>query len=90
MKVLPLVVSRRPVEDATNDLSYLILESKQGVPINYPDLAVRIHAGTPEKFLHHVVEVIKDGQGYPKLFNDEEIVPMYLAKGVPYKRLWTM
>mgnify|MGYP005754694523 CR=1 FL=1 len=73
-------------EDATNDLSYLILESKQGVPINYPDLAVRIHAGTPDKFLHKVVEVIKDGQGYPKLFNDEEIVPMYLAKGVPYEK----
>ncbi len=74
----------RTGEDATNDLSYLILESKQGVPINYPDLAVRIHARTPEKFLHKVTEVIKDGQGYPKLFNDEEIIPMYLAKGVPY------
>ncbi len=71
--------------DATNDLSYLILESKQGMPITYPDLAVRIHAQTPEKFLHKVAEVIKDGQGYPKLLNDEEIVPMYLAKGVPYE-----
>ena len=70
--------------DATNDLSYLILESKQGMPINYPDLAVRIHSQTPERFLHKVAEVIKEGQGYPKLFNDEEIVPMYLAKGVPY------
>lgn len=72
--------------DATNDLSYLILDSKQGLPINYPDLAVRLHAQTPEKFLHRVTEVIKDGQGYPKLFNDEEIVPMYLAKGVPYEK----
>lgn len=72
--------------DATNDLSYLILESKQGMPINYPDLAVRVHSQTPEKFLHKVAEVIKDGQGYPKVFNDEEIVPMYLAKGVPYEK----
>ena len=33
------------------------------MPITYPDLAVRIHAQTPEKFLHKVAEVIKDGQG---------------------------
>lgn len=72
----------RDGRDAVNDLSYLILESKKGLPINYPDLAVRIHAQTPEKFLKAVVEVIKDGQGYPKLLNDEEIVPMYLAKGI--------
>ena len=74
----------RDGEDATNDLSYLLLESKKGLPINYPDLAVRIHNKTPDKFLRAVAEVIKDGQGYPKLFNDEELVPLYLAKGVPY------
>lgn len=75
----------RDGRDATNDLSYVILESKKGIPINYPDLAVRIHGKTPEKFLKAVAEVIKDGQGYPKLFNDEELVPLYLAKGVKYE-----
>lgn len=68
-------------EDATNDLSYLILESKRGLPIPYPDLAARVHTGTPERFLKKCAEVIKEGQGFPKLLNDEEIVPLYLAKG---------
>ncbi len=72
----------REGEDATNELSYVILDSKKGIPINYPDLAVRIHNRTPDKFLKAVTEIIKDGQGYPKLFNDEEIIPLYLGKGI--------
>ena len=47
--------------DATNELSYLILESKQGFPTTYPDLAVRVHSGSPEKFLRACAEVIKEG-----------------------------
>jgi pyruvate formate-lyase/glycerol dehydratase family glycyl radical enzyme len=67
--------------DATNDLSYLMLESKREFPLNYPDLAARIHAQTPEPFLHAVAETIKEGTGFPKLFFDEEIIPLFLAKG---------
>ena len=71
-------------DDATNELSYIILESKHGFPTPYPDLAARVHSGSPEKFLRACAEVIKEGQGFPKLFNDEEIVPLYLAKGATY------
>ncbi len=71
----------RDGHDATNDLSYLILKSKQEFPLPYPDLSVRIHSGTPDKFLLKTCECIKEGTGFPKLFNDEEIVPLYLSKG---------
>ncbi len=67
--------------DATNELSYLMLESKREFPLNYPDLAARIHAQTPEPFLHAIAETIKEGTGFPKLFFDEEIIPLFLAKG---------
>jgi len=67
--------------DATNELSYLTLESKREFPLNYPDLAARIHAQTPEPFLHAIAETIKEGTGFPKLFFDEEIIPLFLAKG---------
>ena len=70
--------------DATNELSYLILESKRACPLHYPELAVRLHKGTPDRFLHAVCESIKDGQGYPKIFNDEEVIPLRLAKGVDF------
>ena len=49
-------------QDATNELSYAILESVRPLQITSPDLCVRIHANTPEKFLHAVVETIKDGK----------------------------
>ena len=71
--------------DATNELSYLILESMRALPITSPDPCVRIHAGTPDGFLRHVVECIKDGKGYPKLLNDELVIPFYLANGAPMK-----
>ena len=72
-------------QDATNELSYAILESVRPLQITSPDLCVRIHANTPEKFLHAVVETIKDGKGYPKLLNDEMVIPFYLANGITRK-----
>ncbi|MCK1443681.1 glycyl radical protein [Bradyrhizobium sp. 48] len=72
-------------QDATTDLSYAILESVRPLQITAPDVCVRIHANTPEKFLHAVVDAIKDGKGYPKLLNDEMVIPFYLANGASRK-----
>lgn len=71
--------------DATNELSHLILESMRPLQLTSPDLCVRIHAGTPDAFLHHVVDCIKDGKGYPKLLNDETVIPFYLSNGATMK-----
>ncbi len=71
--------------DATNELSYLILESTRALPITCPEPCIRVHANTPDRFLHHVAEVIKDGKGFPKLLNDEMVVPFYLANGATLK-----
>ena len=46
---------------------------------SYPELSARIHANTPERFLHAVVEANKDGKGSPKIINDEYVVPFYLG-----------
>lgn len=67
--------------DATNDLSHLVLQSKKEFPLDYPDLAVRIHSRTPNHFLKEVCELIKEGTGFPKLLNDEATIPFLLAKG---------
>lgn len=68
--------------DATNELSYLILESTRPLRCSYPELAARIHANTPDKFLHAVADVNKDGKGSPKLINDEFQIPFFLSHGV--------
>lgn len=72
---------KRDGTDATNELSYLILRSKREFPLDYPYLGVRVHKGTPEPFLMKICELIKEGTGFPKLLNDEEIIPLLLAKG---------
>lgn len=73
----------RDGQDATNELSYLILRSRRECPLQQPDLAARIHSRSPEAFLWAVAETVKVGQGFPKLYNDEEIIPLHLAKGAP-------
>jgi formate C-acetyltransferase len=70
--------------DATNDLTYLFLKSKREFPLHYPDLAARIHTLSPARFLWEVAETIKDGSGFPKLINDEEIIPLYVSKGATF------
>jgi pyruvate formate-lyase/glycerol dehydratase family glycyl radical enzyme len=67
--------------DATNELSYLVLASKKEFPLDYPDLAARIHSRTPNHFLNKICDVIKEGTGFPKLLNDEAVIPFLLAKG---------
>ena len=67
--------------DAVNDLTYLLLKSKRDFPLNYPDLAARIHTLSPKRYLYEVAETIKEGSGFPKLINDDEVIPLLLAKG---------
>ena len=68
-------------QDATNELTYLLLKSKREFPLNYPDLAARVHTRSPRRYLFEVAETIKEGSGFPKLINDEEVVPLLLSKG---------
>lgn len=72
-------------QDATNDLTYLILESTRALQITCPEPCIRIHANSPNRLVHYVAEVIKDGKGFPKLLNDEMVVPFYLANGASLK-----
>jgi formate C-acetyltransferase len=75
----------RDGRDATNELTYVLLESTRPLRTSYPEMGARIHANTPDRFLHAVVEVIKDGKGSPKLLNDEFLIPWFLSNGVPMK-----
>ncbi|SHG25662.1 formate C-acetyltransferase [Desulfacinum infernum DSM 9756] len=74
--------------DATNDLTYLLLRSKREFPLHYPDLAARIHARSPKRYLWEVAETIKEGSGFPKLINDEEVIPLHLSKGATFEEIY--
>lgn len=72
----------RDGRDASNELTYLVLRSKREFPLHYPDLSVRVHSETPNELLYAVAQVVKDGTGFPKLLNDEEIIPHLLCDRV--------
>ena len=74
--------------DATNELTYLFLRSKREFPHHYPDLAARIHSRSPDRYLYEVAETIKEGSGFPKLINDEEIIPLHLSKGAEFEEIY--
>jgi formate C-acetyltransferase len=60
-------------KDATNDLSYLLLDVIDDMtPMLEPKPNVRIHKDTPDKFLERVVEMISGSQGAPFLLNFDE------------------
>ena len=66
--------------DATNDLSYLLLDVSSNMLLHEPTVSARIHKRTPDRFLMKCCEAIKaHGGGHPALFNDEVIIPSQLA-----------
>ncbi|GHV13315.1 glycyl radical enzyme [Clostridia bacterium] len=74
--------------DATNELTYILLKSKREFPLNYPDLAARIHTGSPKRYVYDVAETIKTGEGFPKLLNDEDVIPLLLSKGANFEEAY--
>lgn len=74
--------------DAVNDLTYIFLKSKREFPLNYPDLAARIHTRSSKRYLYEVAETIRDGSGFPKLINDEEVIPLLLSKGANFEEAY--
>jgi choline trimethylamine-lyase len=69
-------------EDATNDVSYLMLQASMDVRLNQPSLAVRLHRNCPEEFLLKVCELSRLGTGFPAIHNDEVGIKALLRKGV--------
>lgn len=72
----------REGRDATNDLTYLLMDAVRHVKIYQPSLATRIHTKSPEKYLRKIVDVVRAGMGFPACHFDDTHIKMMLAKGV--------
>jgi formate C-acetyltransferase len=73
----------RQGRDATNELSYLMLEADRDVRLVQPDIAVRIHRQSPEDFLREATVNVKSGINKIKVFNDEVITESMLDLDMP-------
>lgn len=67
--------------DATNELSYMSIESSIRLKMIHPSLKVRINGRTPPSFIKKACELSIIGTGSPLFCNDEIIIPSLLKVG---------
>ncbi len=67
--------------DGVNEVSYIMLEIIEELHILQPGNSVHIASCTPDKFLHAAIKVIRQGHGYPSVFNPDIYIQEMLRSG---------
>jgi len=67
--------------DATNELSYMFIESMMHLRLPEPDFSVLVHGKTPDDFLIKGCQLAALGSGQPMFQNSDFIVNGLLARG---------
>ncbi len=67
--------------DGTSEVSYIMLEVVEELHILQPGSSVHISGKTPDRFLHAATRVIRQGHGYPSVFNPDVYVMELLRQG---------
>jgi pyruvate formate-lyase/glycerol dehydratase family glycyl radical enzyme len=76
-------------EDASNELTALILDVIEEMNLLEPKPNVRLHARTPDWLLQRVVDMVANAQGSPFLLNfDENSIAGLRWEGLPEEKLW--
>ena len=68
--------------DATNELSYLILDSADEVRTPHFTITIRVNEKTPQKLLHRGMEIVKTGLGMPAFVSDKSYIKGLMDQGV--------
>ncbi len=71
----------RDGKSATNELSYIILEIQEELHELQPGLSIHIAENTPDEFLLEGIRVIRQGHGYPSIFNPDTYVQELVREG---------
>jgi formate C-acetyltransferase len=71
----------REGKSATNELSYLILEIQEELHELQPGLSIHIAENTPDEFLLEGIKVIRQGYGYPSIFNPDTYIKELVREG---------
>ncbi|MDT8391241.1 MAG: glycyl radical protein [Lentisphaeria bacterium] len=67
--------------DGTSDVSYILLEVIEDLHLLQPGNSVHISAKTPDTFLHAACRLIRQGHGYPSVFNPDVYVMELIRQG---------
>ena len=63
--------------DATNELSYLLLEAAQDTHLPHHTVTVRVHKNTPMRLMVKALECVRSGIGMPAFVGDESYINFF-------------
>jgi len=69
--------------DATNAVTYMMLQSAGRLVLHDPPQSLRIHKQTPPELWDAAIETTKIAGGLPTFENDDAIIPALTARGLP-------
>ena len=70
-------------KDATNELSYLLLDAALDCRTPHYTITVRVHEDTPEPLMLKALEVVKTGIGLPAFVGDKSYIDYLTYNNVP-------
>ncbi len=70
-------------KDATNTVTYMMLQSAGRLVLHDPPQSLRIHKDTPDALWEAAIETTQIAGGVPTFESDEIIIPALMARGLP-------
>jgi formate C-acetyltransferase len=70
-------------EDASNEISHLMMEASMNIHTLEPLLVLRYHPKINQEIVLKAISCIRTGMGYPSVFNDSAIIPWLVNWGIP-------
>jgi len=69
--------------DASNAVTYMMLQASGRLVLHSPPQALRIHKNTPPKLWEAAINTTRIAGGVPSLENDDVIIPALMGRGLP-------
>ena len=74
--------------DATNELSYLLLKAAYEVRTPQFTITVRVNENTPDRLMSEAMKLVSTGLGMPAFVSDKSYIQGLLDQGVPADEAW--
>jgi pyruvate-formate lyase len=71
----------RDGSDGSNEVSHLLLEIVDEMHLLQPSSNIQLSRKSPEVFLKHALRVVRNGYGFPSIFNADAVVQEQLRQG---------
>ncbi len=87
MSAVILVIGGRRSDgsDATNELSFRILELADRVQMYFPGIDISWHADIDREFMRRAIALLRNGSGQPSIFNSDQTTKGLVRHGVPFE-----